>query len=164
MRRGFRPPPRDDVLHEAPDSVRHEADDPATVSAALSKADTEACAKYDFLKSVVEGNTAQAQTINATMTAEVAKGMPWYHWRNLYGISVVVEVAAVSAVFLYSLILDPVMNARFVTSSGWLTGWYTLRFGLLGFIQNASSNEKIAAVTGEAPSIIKNIAKAVRGK
>lgn len=140
------------------------AGDPATISAALTKSESEAVAKWDSIARVAEAASKQAEVINATMAAEVAKGMPWYHWRNLYGQSVTVEVGLTSMIFIYSLVFDAAVNARFVTSSGWLVQWYTLRFGLLGFIQNASTNEKVAALTGEAPSIIKNIAKAVRGK
>lgn len=138
--------------------------DPATVSAAVSKAESEVIAKWDAIARIAEANSKQAEVINATMTAEIAKGMPWYHWRNIYGQSVTVEVSLTSLIFIYSLVLDPAVNARFVASSGWLVQWYTLRFGLLGFIQNATSNEKIAAVTGEAPGIVKSIIKAVKGK
>lgn len=134
----------------------------------LQAAEAEAVAKWPALAQIAvanaQGNSAQSQAINATMQAEVAKGQPWYHWRNLYGYSVVADVGSISPVFLYSVVMDAAMFNRFIAASSWLITWYTLRFGLLGFIQNATSNEKIAAVTGEAPSIVKTIVNAVTGK
>lgn len=138
--------------------------DPAVVTAALSKAETEACARYDYLKAVVQSNAAQSESINQTMRAELASGQVWYAWRNLWGYSCAIEASLTSLLVLYSLALQPQIVKNIIDSYSFFLSWYALRFGVLGYIHNGASNEKIAAVTGEAPSIIKNIAKAVRGK
>jgi len=138
--------------------------DPATVSAALSKAETEACARYSYLTAVVHSNAAQSDSINQTIRAELASGQRWFAWRNLWGYSCAVEASLTSLLVLYSLALNPQIVKNIIDSYSFFLSWYALRFGVLGYIHNGASNEKIAAVTGEAPSIIKNIAKAVRGK
>ena len=138
--------------------------DPAVVSAALSKAESEACAKYSWLAEVVKSNSAQSDSINQTMRAELAAGQSWWAWRNLWGYSCAIEASLTSLLVLYSLALQPQIVKNIIDSYSFFLSWYALRFGVLGYIHNGASNEKIAAVTGEAPSIIKNIAKAVRGK
>jgi len=138
--------------------------DPAVVSAALSKAESEACAKYSWLAEVVKSNAAQSDSINQTMRAELAAGQSWWAWRNLWGYSCAIEASLTSLLVLYSLALQPQIVKNIIDSYSFFLSWYALRFGVLGYIHNGASNEKIAAVTGEAPSIIKNIAKAVRGK
>lgn len=138
--------------------------DPSVVSAALSKAETEACARYNFLAEVVKSNAAQSESINQTMRAELASGQSWWAWRNLWGYSCAVEASMTSLLVLYSLAFQPQIVKNIIDSYSFFLSWYALRFGVLGYIHNGASNEKIAAVTGEAPSIIKNIAKAVRGK
>lgn len=138
--------------------------DPSVVSAALSKAETEACARYSFLAEVVKSNAAQSESINQTMRAELASGQSWWAWRNLWGYSCAVEASMTSLLVLYSLAFQPQIVKNIIDSYSFFLSWYALRFGVLGYIHNGASNEKIAAVTGEAPSIIKNIAKAVRGK
>lgn len=138
--------------------------DPSVVSAALSKAESEACAKYSYLTAVVQSNAAQSESVNQTMRAELVAGQLWWAWRNLWGYSCAVEASMTSLLVLYSLAFHPQIVKNIIDSYSFFLSWYALRFGVLGYIHNGASNEKIAAVTGEAPSIIKNIAKAVRGK
>ena len=60
--------------------------DPAVVSTAFPKAESEAIAGRDSDSPMAEAASKQAEVINANeMAAEVAMGTPWYHWRNLYG-------------------------------------------------------------------------------
>ena len=138
--------------------------DPSVVSAALSKAESEACARYNYLTAVVQSNAAQSESVNQTMRAELAAGQPAWAWRNLWGYSCAIEASMTSLLVLYSLAFQPQIVKNIIDSYSFFLSWYALRFGVLGYIHNGASNEKIAAVTGEAPSIIKNIAKAVRGK
>lgn len=138
--------------------------DPSVVNAALSKAESEACARYSYLTAVVQSNAAQSESVNQTMRAELAAGQSWWAWRNLWGYSCAVEASMTSLLVLYSLAFQPAIVKNIIESYSFFLSWYALRFGVLGYIHNGASNEKIAAVTGEAPSIIKNIAKAVRGK
>ena len=134
----------------------------------IAAVEAEAQAKWpalaDIAKAQFAANAAESDSINATMRAELAQGMPWYHWRNLYGYSVGIEATATSWVILYSLVLNPSIFKNVSDSLPFFLSWYGMRFGLLGYIHNQTTNEKIAAVTGEAPSVVKNIAKAIRGK
>ena len=138
--------------------------DPSIVNAALSKAESEACAKYSYLTAVVQSNAAQSESVNQTMRAELAAGQSWWAWRNLWGYSCAIEASMTSLLVLYSLAFQPAIVKNIIESYSFFLSWYALRFGVLGYIHNGASNEKIAAVTGEAPSVIKNIVKAVRGK
>jgi hypothetical protein len=62
------------------------------------------------------------------------------------------------------LVFNPAIFQNVSASLSFFLSWYGMRFGLLGYIHNGASNEKIAAVTGEAPSIIKTVVKAIKGK
>lgn len=143
---------------------------PSDVAAAkLQAAESEALAKWPALAQIAQAEaadrTAQSQAINATMQAEVAKGQPWYAWRNMWGYSVMVECAAVGVIILKDLATGNAVGvAAFMNATSFFYTWYGMRIGVLGYIFRGASNEKIAAVTGEAPSIIKDIAKAITKK
>jgi len=135
----------------------------------LQAAEAEALAKWPALAQIAQAEgadrTAQSQAINATMQAEVAKGQPWWAWRNLWGYSVTLEAAAVGCIILYDLASGDVKAVNvFLQASGFFYTWYGMRIGVLGYIFRGASNEKIAAVTGETPSVIGNIIKAVKGR
>lgn len=134
----------------------------------ITTAESEAAAKWPALAQIAqaqfESNAKESESINATMRAELAAGQKWWTWRNLYGYSVGIEATATSWVILYAIVFDQSIFKHVSDSLSFFLSWYGMRFGLLGYIHNGSSNEKIAAVTGEAPSMIKNIVKAVRGK
>jgi hypothetical protein len=151
-----------------PDSIGAAIGNDPNALSKIQSAESEAAAKWPALAEIAkarfEGNTAQSQAINATMQAELAKGQPWWAWRNLYGYSVSVEATATSWVILYSLALNPSIFTNVSQSLSFFISWYGMRFGLLGYLHNGASNEKIAAVTGEAPSIIKSIGKVLKGK
>lgn len=140
---------------------------PSDIAAAkLQAAEAEAIAKWPALAQIAQAEgadrTAQSQTINATMQAEVAKGQPWWAWRNLWGYSVTVEGAAVGCIVLYDLASGDFKAVNvFLSASSFFYTWYGMRIGVLGYIFRGASNEKIAAVTGEAPGIVGQIIKAV---
>jgi hypothetical protein len=142
--------------------------DPAGAAAKISAAEAEATAKWPALAEMAKArfaaNSSESDSINSTMRAELAAGQPWWHWRNLYGYSVGLEATATSWVILYSLVFEPKVFVHVSESLSFFLSWYGMRFGLLGYIHNQTSNEKIAAVTGEAPSAVKSIVKAIRGK
>ena len=138
-------------------------------TARLQAAEAEAVAKWPALALIAQSEagdrTAQSQAINATMQAEVAKGQPWWAWRNIFGYMVTTNIGLTSLIILYDLLTgDFKAITAFTNLSGWFVTWYGMQFGLLGFIFNGASNEKIAAVTGQAPGIVANVIKAVRGK
>lgn len=151
-----------DALHNAI------VNDP-NAAAKITAAETEAAAKWPALAEIAKAqfasNAVQSTEINTTIRAEVAKGQPWFAWRNLYGYSVVFECTATSWLLLYAIALDPDMFKRVAESLSFFLSWYGLRMGLLGYVHNQSSNEKIAAATGQQPmGFVANIVKAVKGK
>lgn len=132
----------------------------------LQAAEAEAVAKWPALAQIAQAEgadrTAQSQAINATMQAEVAKGQPWYAWRNLWGYSVMVECSAVGCIILKDLATGNTAGVTvFLGASAFFYTWYGMRIGVLGYIFRGASNEKIAAVTGENPGIVGQIIKAV---
>lgn len=135
----------------------------------LQAAEAEALAKWPALAQIAQAEaqdrTAQSQAINATMQAEVAKGQPWFAWRNLWGYSVMAECSAVGSIILYNLATGDFKSVNvFLSASGFFYTWYGMRIGVLGYIFRGASNEKIAAVTGEVPGVIGQIIKAVTKK
>lgn len=132
----------------------------------LQAAESEAIAKWPALAQIAQAEagdrTAQSQAINATMQAEVAKGQPWFAWRNLWGYSVMIECAAVGSIILKDLALGNTNGVTvFLGASSFFYTWYGMRIGVLGYIFRGTSNEKIAAVTGETPGVVSQIIKAV---
>lgn len=135
----------------------------------LQAAEAEALAKWPALAQIAQAEagdrTAQSQAINATMQAEVAKGQPWYAWRNLWGYSVMLECAAVGIIILKDLATGNTVGVTvFLNATSFFYTWYGMRIGVLGFIFKGASNEKIAAVTGEVPGVVGQIIKAVTKK
>lgn len=143
---------------------------PADIAAQkIQAAEAEAVAKWPALAQIAQAkfqaNASESDSINQTMRAELAGGQSWWSWRNLYGYSVGIEATATSWVILYALVWDKTIFAAVSQSFGFFMSWYGMRFGLLGYIHNGSSNEKIAAVTGQQPeSTIGKLIKAVRSK
>jgi hypothetical protein len=141
-------------------------EDPNAV-AKIQAAEQEASAKWAALSQIAQaqfaGNTAQSQEMQMTIRAEVAAGQKPWAWRNVYGYSVTVEVAGVFMLFFVSILFMPDVFTRLMSASTWLTGWFTLRFTLLGYIHNQATTEKVAAATGQAPEgMIQSIVKAVK--
>lgn len=138
-------------------------------AAKITAAETEAAARWPALaeiaKANAESNAKQSAAINATMRAELAKGLPWYAWRNIYGYTVAGECSLVSLIICYAIVFDPKMFKAAADSMSFFLSWYGLRFGLLGYIHNQATQEKVAAATGQpAPGIIASVVKAVKGK
>lgn len=146
------------------EAIQNSPSDVAT--AKLQAAEAEAIAKWPALASIATAEagdrTAQSQAINATMQAEVAKGQPWWAWRNLWGYSVALECTAVGVVIIEALFTGDSKGVNtFLGASSFFYTWYGMRIGVLGYIFKGSSNEKIAAVTGEQPGVVAQIVKAI---
>lgn len=178
---GFIPVPGGAMLGQMAGKMLADAlgvsNDPDSVGAALQlpgaqdrvqAAENEAAAQWPALAEIAKArfaaNAAESESIGQTMRAELASGQAWWSWRNLYGYSVAMEATLTTWVILYGIVWDKTVMTNVTASLSFFLSWYTLRFGLLGYIHNGASNEKIAAVTGEAPSIIKTISKAIRSK
>jgi hypothetical protein len=162
--RQFGVDPTPDAVNQAIQSA------PSDVAAAkLQAAEAEAVAKWPALAQIAQAEagerTAQSQAINATMQAEVAKGQPWWAWRNLWGYSVMIECGAVGCIILKDLATGNTAGVTvFLNATSFFYTWYGMRIGVLGYIFRGASNEKIAAVTGEQPGMIAQIIKAVKGR
>ena len=138
-------------------------------AAKITMAETEAAAKWPALAQMAQArfqsNAAEAESINATMRQELASGQKWYAWRNLYGYSVAMEATATSWIIMWAIVMAPDVFIRVNSSLSFFLSWYGLRFGLLGYIHNQATQEKVAAATGQTPDgIVKSVIKAVKGK
>lgn len=152
-----------------PNAIGNAITNDPNASAKIAAAESEAAAKWaglaDMAKAMYAANSAESDSINQTMRAELSKGQPWWYWRNLYGYSVSLEATATSWVILYAIVFDPKIFQAVTASLSFFLSWYGLRFGLLGYIHNQATQEKVAAVTGQQPSgIVNTIVKAVRNR
>lgn len=152
-----------------PTAVANAIQNDPQAAAKITAAETEAAAKWPALaqqaQAMYQSNAAQAESIGVTMRAELAQGQKWWAWRNLYGYSIAYEVIVVSNIVFYAILFKPEILKAVQDSYSFFLSWYTLRFGLLGYIHNQSTQEKIAAVTGQVPEgIVKSVVKAVKGK
>ena len=152
-----------------PAAVANAIQSDPNAAAKITAAETEAAAKWPALAQIAQAqfasNSAQAESINQTMRAELAKGQPWWAWRNLYGYSITYEVMVVSNIVFYAIVFKPEILKAVQDSYSFFLSWYTLRFGLLGYLHNQATQEKVAAATGQQPDgLVKSIVKAVKGK
>lgn len=156
-------------VENTPEAVGAAIQNDPNAAAKIAAAESEAAVKWpaiaESMKAYYAGNSAQSKEINTTIRQEVAKGQPWWAWRNLYGYSVAIECTATSWVIIYSLVFDPSIFANVSSSFSFFLSWYALRMGLLGYIHNQATNEKIAAATGQQPAgIVASAIRAVKGK
>lgn len=156
-------------VDNTPDAVNAAiASDPNGAIPKIQAAEAEAASKWPALaqmaQAMYQANSAESESINATMRAELAQGQKWWAWRNLYGYSVAYEVVVVSNIVFYALLFKPEILKAVQDTYNFFLSWYTLRFTLLGYIHNQSTQEKVAAVTGEAPSTLTKLVKAVKAK
>lgn len=152
-----------------PGSVAAAVQNDPNAAAKIQAAESEAAAKWAALAQIAtanaQSNSAQASSIADTMKAELAAGQKWWAWRNLYGYSVAFEATATSWVIIYALVANTALIKNVADSFQFFISWYGMRFGLLGYIHNQATAEKVAAVTGQAPDgIVKSLVRAVKGK
>jgi hypothetical protein len=135
------------------------------VAAKLQAAESEAVARWPALADIARAEAAdrseQARAINETIRAELAT-QRWYSWRNLWGYSVMVECAAASLIILVDLATGDARGVKvFLDASGFFLSWYGMRIGVLGYVLNRNSAEKTAVLTGEAPGVVAQVARAI---
>lgn len=152
-----------------PNAIANAIQTDPNAAAKITMAETEAAAKWPALaqmaQAMFQSNAAEADSINQTMRAELARGQPWWAWRNLYGYSITYEVMVVSNIVFYAIVFRPEILKAVQDSYSFFLSWYTLRFGLLGYLHNQATQEKVAAATGQPPEgVVKSIVKAVKGK
>lgn len=139
------------------------------LQAKLSAAETEATAKYAFLTEQARAQAdvakTQVEAVNETIRVEAGKIDGWWgHWRLLLAWTLVLETIMWPPVMVYCIVFAPASLTAFVGASGIIIAWWTARFGVLGVHVWTGSNERQAIVTGEAPSVVKTIAKAIGKK
>jgi hypothetical protein len=138
---------------------------PEAIASKLQAAEGEAVARWPALAEIARAEAAdrseQSRAINETIRAELAT-QRWYSWRNLWGYSVMAECAAVSALVITDLATGDLRGVKvFLDASAFFLSWYGMRIGVLGYVLNRNSAEKTAVLTGEAPGLVAQVAKAV---
>lgn len=139
--------------------------DPATVGAALSKADSEAVAKWDAIARIAQAQAevdkANVEQINETMRAEIGAGVSWYHWRHLIGYVTVLWAVAVMPPFVWQLWkADAVALAAVTTALTAATTFFGVLAALNGYVAQDTTKLKGIAITGEQP--VPGIAGAIK--
>lgn len=140
--------------------------DPDVARSALEGAQSEVVAKYEYLKTLaeVQGRVAERgiSEVNKTMRAELGK-VSWWHWRHLLGyvpFIIGVEIASLLPLVVLGKITAADMGA-IITA---VTPFMAIICGLLGYVAQDTSSQKIAAVTGEMrEGVIVSTAKALGG-
>lgn len=98
---------------------------------------------------MAQANATQAQSVNATIQAEIAKGVSWWHWRHLLGYVVGgwiagIAVATTKLMFVGSVeqitLLSPLLN------SVW--PYFGAACGLLGYVAMDTSRRTTSAAAG----------------
>lgn len=138
------------------------------LAAKLSAAESEAVARYSFLteqaKAQAEVAKAQVEAVNESIRAEAGKVDGWWgHWRIVLAWTLAVETLAWPPFIMWCVVQGAAAQSL-LGMSGLLITWWGARFGVVGVHVWTGSNERQAIVTGESPSIVKTIAKAVTGK
>lgn len=142
---------------------------PDVLAAKLSDAESEAVARYSYLTKLAESQAdvakTQVEAVNETIRGEASMVDGWWgNWRLLLAWTLVMETVMWPPVMVYCIIFAPASLTAFVAASGIIIAWWGARFGVLGVHVWTGSNERQAIVTGESPSVVKTIAKAINGK
>lgn len=140
--------------------------DPAVVSVALSKAESEVVAKWDAIARIAQAQAdvdkVNVEQINETIRAETAAGVSWYHWRHLIGYVTVIWSIAVMVPFVYQLWrADAVALAAVTTALTAATTFFGILAALNGYVAQDTTKLKGIAITGEQPQS-SSIANAVK--
>lgn len=152
------------------DSLKNKIElDPEASKAAFEVANTEAAGKWDYLARAVEAqakvNEKNVVEVNKTMRAELGAGVKWWHWRHLIGYLVLgyglEQIILIAYVFFGKGYGSDQLTAMFNATTPFTVGL----FALLGYVAQDTTNQKIAAATGEKPDgIIVGTAKALGRK
>lgn len=137
--------------------------DPATVGAALSKADSEAVAKWDAIariaQSQAEVDKVNIEQINETIRSE--GNVSWYHWRHLIGYVTLAWLAVPLPPIAYHMLVGNItaLNA-IVAAFVSLIPIIAIAAGLNGYVAQDTNKLKGIAITGEQP--VPGIAGAIK--
>lgn len=96
----------------------------------------------------VQAAAQQAQSINATMQAEIASGVSWYHFRHLNGYVVFLLGLSMVAAFNGSLFFGRPVIGDFKTALDAIWAPFAAFCGLVGYVAMDTSRRTQAAATG----------------
>lgn len=141
--------------------------DSETQKTILEGVQSEVTAKYAYLTAAVEAAARVSQTniteTNKTQRAELGK-VSWWHWRHLIGY-VLVLMGFELCMMIPLVAVGKISAADLAAIVAAMTPVTVVFAGLLGYVAQDTTNQKIAAVTGEKPDgIIVATAKALGRK
>lgn len=139
------------------------------LQAKLAAAETEAQAKWaalaEMAKADAEDRTAQSRAINQTMRAELGQ-VSWYHWRHLVGYGFLGWAVVPLPIITWHMASGniTVMNAV-IAGLVSLIPYVAIIAGVLGYVAQDTTRQKIAAATGEAvPTLTETVKAAIKAK
>ena len=139
------------------------------LQAKLAAAESEAAAKWPALaemaKADAEDRTAQSRAINQTMRAELGQ-VSWYHWRHLVGYGFLGWAVVPLPIITWHMASGniTVMNAV-IAGLVSLIPYVAIIAGVLGYVAQDTTRQKIAAATGEAvPTLTETVKAAIKAK
>jgi len=137
------------------------AADPTVAAAAAVKAES------DWAEALAQIGKSQVEQIGQTQRAEIASSDPLQRWwRPLYALELsMIECPAFSLTLLHTLWsgFTPGING-FASLSGLLMAYFAARFGVLGVYVSGRTREKLAGVGDIAPSLVKQVVRAITKK
>lgn len=159
-------------VEPTPEAVARKIEaDPVGAGIALAGVETEAQTKWkaqaEIAKAQAEVGVAQVAAVNETIRAENAAQASkpegwWGQWRTLLAWTLGAETIAWPPFMMALVVMG--RTGDLIQLSGLITTWWAARFGLLGVHVWTGSNERQAIVTGQAPSALGNVVKAITGK
>jgi hypothetical protein len=141
---------------------------PAELQAKLAAAESEAAAKWSALaemaKAEAEDRTNQSRAINQTMRAELGQ-VSWYHWRHMVGYGFLGWAVVPLPIITWHMASGniTVMNAV-IAGLVSLIPYVAIIAGVLGYVAQDTTRQKITAATGEAAPTLTDTVKAALGK
>lgn len=97
---------------------------------------------------IAQSNAQQGSSINATMQAEIASGVSWYHFRHLNGYVVFLLGISMVAAFNGSLFFGKPAIGDFKTALDAIWAPFAAFCGLVGYVAMDTSRRTQAAATG----------------
>lgn len=115
---------------------------------------------------IVSAGAQQGQNINATMQAEIASGVSWWHWRHLIGYVTMLWLLAplpFVVIGMWLLVSSGKADAltAIVTAMGVLVSWVAICAALNGYVASDTTKRTTAAVAGEPVTGIIGLIKAI---
>ena len=140
---------------------------PEVLQAKLSEAEAKWQAMADIAKAQAEVGVQQEKSVNEAIIAETARGDGLLgKWRGFHAWELTLECPFWAALFMYVILTNNTAALNAIVSMQPLISTVIFaRFGVLGVHVWQGSNERQAALTGEAkPGLVSAIAKGIRNR